>query len=717
MTTITATNLCDAAGVKIAAATAYFTPCKPDGSPLPGFKVGGGGQAAGTTKAVSAAVTNGVLASVSLHDSTLTSPANVAYRFSVKDAGGHTLIGDYVIQPSGATFSLDNYIPILVPLPLIQIGPQGESAYEVALASGFSGTQAQWIASLKGDPGDVSKPLLGAGVGYGLSNQLPALRNLFNFATITGSNATVAANGMLSPTTANYFVSDYIYVGGLAQFISNSMMASQNAYACCFYSIDKTFLSALAGPVAANTPINVPAGAAFFRFYSAVAADGVNTAPVKASAIMLVAGNTLPSSYTSFGYYANETVDGKIAKSGTDTKNVMQGYFQRYPNLLDLDRVQVNAAIHYANVNAVPAVTTGNNGFNLYGPIPVIAGGTVTANKPLHAMAGYGPAFMDVDGNFLPMGADLKAFWQAQVGIPANTPLNVPANAAYFWPYFNLSSSGTGDVGKIDNINTAMVVQGATFPSSYRPFVGQGFDLVARSAAQPLSGVKVGWLGDSISYGQGSNLKLSTLVAAITGMTDTYSLSWPGRKMYNALDNTGNTVVTAPTQAIFQSLDMVVIWLGTNLSGTSTGNIGTASDPVSVGTANANGVTFPSADTYCSQLKGVIEQILAWNPNIRIVKASPYQCNNQNAETGSPEGVGNLPSPAGLALLKQVHDMDVAVAGLQYGIPVLDLYSEMGICNANNATLTVDGTHPTAWFQQNRIAPYFARKLTGYALK
>lgn len=33
-------------------------------------------------------------------------------------------------------------------------GPQGDSAYERAVANGFAGTEAEWIASLKGDKGD-----------------------------------------------------------------------------------------------------------------------------------------------------------------------------------------------------------------------------------------------------------------------------------------------------------------------------------------------------------------------------------------------------------------------------------------------------------------------------------------------------------------------------------------------------------------------------------
>ena len=35
------------------------------------------------------------------------------------------------------------------------LGPEGKSAYQVAVANGFSGTEKEWLASLKGDKGDT----------------------------------------------------------------------------------------------------------------------------------------------------------------------------------------------------------------------------------------------------------------------------------------------------------------------------------------------------------------------------------------------------------------------------------------------------------------------------------------------------------------------------------------------------------------------------------
>ena len=34
-------------------------------------------------------------------------------------------------------------------------GPEGRSAYKIAVAEGFVGTEAQWLASLKGEKGDT----------------------------------------------------------------------------------------------------------------------------------------------------------------------------------------------------------------------------------------------------------------------------------------------------------------------------------------------------------------------------------------------------------------------------------------------------------------------------------------------------------------------------------------------------------------------------------
>lgn len=49
-----------------------------------------------------------------------------------------------------------------IDLGIVAQGPQGKSAYDIAVDNGFSGTQQQWLASLKGDPGmDAHAPKRG----------------------------------------------------------------------------------------------------------------------------------------------------------------------------------------------------------------------------------------------------------------------------------------------------------------------------------------------------------------------------------------------------------------------------------------------------------------------------------------------------------------------------------------------------------------------------
>lgn len=43
-----------------------------------------------------------------------------------------------------------------------QEGPSGESAYEIAVRNGFSGSEAEWLASLVGQPGEAAPPLSNA---------------------------------------------------------------------------------------------------------------------------------------------------------------------------------------------------------------------------------------------------------------------------------------------------------------------------------------------------------------------------------------------------------------------------------------------------------------------------------------------------------------------------------------------------------------------------
>jgi hypothetical protein len=61
------------------------------------------------------------------------------------------------IERNGNTFSVTvGRSPQVFNITLDRVnGQTGLSAYQVALANGFIGTEAQWLASLKGDPINV----------------------------------------------------------------------------------------------------------------------------------------------------------------------------------------------------------------------------------------------------------------------------------------------------------------------------------------------------------------------------------------------------------------------------------------------------------------------------------------------------------------------------------------------------------------------------------
>ena len=67
-----------------------------------------------------------------------------------------------IFTPTAALLQIDtlpgaplhpNFREIRVAGPM---GPDGPSAYEVAVAQGFTGTEAEWLATLVGPPGEVT---------------------------------------------------------------------------------------------------------------------------------------------------------------------------------------------------------------------------------------------------------------------------------------------------------------------------------------------------------------------------------------------------------------------------------------------------------------------------------------------------------------------------------------------------------------------------------
>lgn len=124
-TTVSAANLADAAGNKVASATIYFAPCNNKGIAL-SFQVGASGNGQVIDQPVTAQVTAGVF-EVQLADTSLTLPINVGFLVTcIDNVSGNQLLGPgYIIQPSGSTWDFDTFQPNVPPLATIQTGPQG----------------------------------------------------------------------------------------------------------------------------------------------------------------------------------------------------------------------------------------------------------------------------------------------------------------------------------------------------------------------------------------------------------------------------------------------------------------------------------------------------------------------------------------------------------------------------------------------------------------
>lgn len=131
-TTVSGSKLQDLDGTKLTGQVC-FAPANNKGVNI-GFRVGGGGQVTVTKKCVS--VTNGSF-SVSVADTSVTSPANVCYMVTANNAKGEVVLGPKYgyragqltgyecVQPVGATWSFDDFTPAGQPGVVQVAGPQG----------------------------------------------------------------------------------------------------------------------------------------------------------------------------------------------------------------------------------------------------------------------------------------------------------------------------------------------------------------------------------------------------------------------------------------------------------------------------------------------------------------------------------------------------------------------------------------------------------------
>ena len=179
LTTITASNIQNGAGKKLALGRISFTPVDAQGLP---FSPMAGGDMPGivTSTAIDMFVVNGAITTrtdggtAELEDVSLTNPRYFAYMANITDAAGRQVGFFPAVQPTGGSYSLDTMVPYY----------------------GNNVSYVQGLAGQKGDPGQWGG----------------AFPNAYIVANAHPDNSLNPANGALYPNVG-YTTTDFIVIG------------------------------------------------------------------------------------------------------------------------------------------------------------------------------------------------------------------------------------------------------------------------------------------------------------------------------------------------------------------------------------------------------------------------------------------------------------------------------------------------------------------------
>ncbi|ADW69018.1 SGNH/GDSL hydrolase family protein [Granulicella tundricola] len=472
-TQVTGSSLKDSAGTPIANATIRFAPVNNTGVPI-SFMAGGGGQTVATP--VTATVTNGAF-TIQLADTTLTTPVNVGYAVTVVDnlTGEHLLGSGYgCVQPSGATWSFDTYVPNLTALVAVQLGPQGRE--------GAPGPASTTTASL-------------------VASHLPALRNLFDKTLATNDLLVNWVDGTTtSQTGLAWFATGYIPVVAGKQYVAslNTFLVS-TTIGFAFFDGQLTFVGGVMG-CAAGTPVTAPANAIYMRVGSGgndlVAGHDYD---YWKNQFIIVEGAVLPSAYIAFGYEDPATTAVKSAALLDRSLGHQRNRF---------DPTTATPDVLISQVTGATISVPGNYFTSDFIPVSGLAWAICNQNT-LFGIPQSGIAFYDDAFNY--MGGTN--------GVAASTAFAVMAGAAYL----------RVGMGSTDNENpsilpTVVLVGGSVLPSTLASHGGTD----AYSAISNALAVASSSAGSSLSH-RGNlfdkrGVTLDVLINYTTGNAD----SWPG---------------------------------------------------------------------------------------------------------------------------------------------------------------------------------------------
>ena len=331
--TVSAANVQNAFGQKLAAGQVCFQATNNNGVPI-AFQAGGGGQV--INRAVCGPVTSGAF-SVSVPNTALTAPANVCFHVTVKDSSTNQLVlgsapsgqpsGYDCVQPaasnawcSSGSCNFDNYTPNLAPL-VAQTSP--------ALPPGTSVSGAN--ISFPGAVLSASSPV------FNVKNPAYGAKGDERFVTDAAINA---GSSTLTSATANFTAADnsrYITVnagsaGVLSGTYSSGGTISGNANQNCTLTIGSGGATALvlltgANTIANGTPLVITATGTGYTSAPTSATLGNGTATCSGTATITASLWYAPitttmtyvnSTTVTLGTTAVNTVSGANAAMGTD---------------------------------------------------------------------------------------------------------------------------------------------------------------------------------------------------------------------------------------------------------------------------------------------------------------------------------------------------------------------------------------------------------------
>jgi hypothetical protein len=162
------------------------------------FQAGGGGIV--QTTPACATVANGVLSSLSVANSNLTTPANVTYVITVTDnATGNVVIQTAPTQISGYSWDFDSYVPTSTPLAIVQPGPTGPAGPAGGSSGGNSVINCGATGGGTADDTAAINSCLASSAGTGLPVWFPNGTYKVTSLTFTGS-VTLIINGIVKPS-------------------------------------------------------------------------------------------------------------------------------------------------------------------------------------------------------------------------------------------------------------------------------------------------------------------------------------------------------------------------------------------------------------------------------------------------------------------------------------------------------------------------------------